>query len=89
MSQTKFVETFAGSTEQIRQAALKALEERRANHPKPKNNAELVAGSPMYFYCVSCGWLSDMLPENYFVARPRKLCSECQGMKEMGWLEGV
>jgi hypothetical protein len=76
-------------TEQIRLSALESLAQRRANPIQRVDNGELVAGSPLYFYCKSCGWLSDVMPENYFVGQPRRLCSECQGMKEMGWLEGA
>jgi len=40
-----------------KEAALKTLEERRANPPEQINNASLPAGSSMYFYCISCGQL--------------------------------
>ena len=73
-------------TEQGKEAALAALAERRANVPVKIDNASLMAGSPMYFYCISCGHQSDVLPESYF-GTPRKLCSECAALKELGWLE--
>lgn len=69
-----------------RVAALKALEQRRANKPEKVNNASLPAGSPMYFYCISCDWEAAVLPEGY-VSRPPKLCAECKAMSELGWLE--
>jgi hypothetical protein len=74
-------------TQQGREAAVAALRERRENKPNPIDNASLPAGSPMYYYCISCGHLSDTKPENWFVGQPRKLCSECQAMKDLGWLE--
>lgn len=73
-------------TTQGKQAALVALAERRANQPDPIDNASLVAGAPMYFYCISCGHLAEVLPESY-VSKPRKLCVECQALKDLGWLE--
>lgn len=69
-----------------RDTALQALRERRENKPEQINNARLPPGAPMYFYCISCGHLSDTLPESYTTA-PKKLCDECLAMKELGWLE--
>jgi hypothetical protein len=66
--------------------ALKALEQRRKNPPKQIDNSRLYAGSPMYFYCQSCGYQSDILPEAY-IGTPRKLCDDCQRLKDLGWLE--
>jgi hypothetical protein len=40
----------------------------------------------MYFYCISCGGLADVLPESY-IGRPSRLCKECQALKDLGWLE--
>ena len=73
-------------TEQGKEAALKALAKRRKDKPKQIDNASLFAGSPMYFYCVSCGHESDVLPED-FLNRPKKLCAKCQALKDLGWLE--
>lgn len=73
-------------TEQGREAALAALKERRENVPVKIDNASLIAGSPMYFYCISCGHQSDVLPESY-LGVPNKLCGECAALKELGWLE--
>jgi hypothetical protein len=69
-----------------RAAAEGALSLRRANKPEQVDNASLYAGSPMYFYCISCGAQCDCLPENY-LGTPKKLCCDCQDMKDMGWLE--
>ncbi len=67
-------------------AMLKALHDRRANPPERIDNASLYAGSPLYFYCLSCGWLADTVPENY-ITRPARLCLKCQELKDLGWLE--
>lgn len=69
-----------------KEAALKALADRRANKPERIDNSRLMAGSPMYYYCITCGHTSDVLPECHF-STPRKLCSECQALKDLGWLE--
>ena len=74
------------ATEQGKEAALEALAARREMQPDQVDNASLPAGAPMYFYCVSCGHQSDVLPENYFLTTPKKLCAECQALKHMGWL---
>jgi hypothetical protein len=66
--------------------ALEALASRRANQPKKIDNSSLPAGAPMYFYCLSCGHESDVKPENYLTA-PKKLCGECQALRDLGWLE--
>lgn len=74
------------ATLQGKEFALKKLAERRANKPAEINNSSLVAGSPMYFYCKSCGHVSDVLPESY-VTPPKRICSECEALKDLGWLE--
>lgn len=74
-------------TEQGREVALAGLRERRANRPEKIDDAKLPAGSPMHFYCISCGWLAEQKPENWYRHLPRKLCPECEAMKELGWLE--
>ncbi len=66
--------------------AQEQLKHRRANRPKQIDNASLHAGSSMYFYCATCGALSDVLPEGY-LGRPKKTCEECAALKEAGWLE--
>lgn len=76
----------APTTTRGKEAALAALAERRANQPKQKKNAALPAGSPMFFYCISCGHVSDVLPESY-MTRPARLCGECQALQDLGWLE--
>lgn len=69
-----------------KKAALEALAERRKHQPKQIDNGSLYAGSPMYYYCKSCGHQADVLPECH-IFPPRKLCSECQALKDLGWLE--
>ncbi len=69
-----------------KEKALEVLAERRANKPVRRDNSSLPAGSPMYYYCISCGHLSDCLPESHNCA-PSKLCTECQALKDLGWLE--
>lgn len=69
-----------------REQSLEALKDRRAHPPEQIDNASLYAGSPMYFYCRSCGWLADTKPEEYLTS-PKKLCDACQRMKDLGWLE--
>ena len=53
--------------EQAIQFALRQLVERREqNKDSPKvHNAQLKAGEPMTFYCVSCGAIADIKPELY------------------------
>ncbi len=60
------------------------LKYRRANRPKQIDNASLYAGSPMYFYCISCGHLADTKPESYTTS-PKRFCAECQAIKDAGW----
>ena len=78
--------TRALATTQGKEFALARLGERRANPPEQIDNGSLIAGSPMYFYCISCGWLADTKPESYLTP-VRKLCRECQALKDLGWLE--
>lgn len=66
--------------------ALGYLYDRRASRPTPIDNASLPAGSPMYFYCVACGHVSDVKAEDY-LRPPARLCDECQALKTCGWLE--
>lgn len=65
--------------------ALGALAARRENPPRHIDNASLHAGSPMYFYCIACGWLAETKPESYMTP-VRKFCTECQALKDLGWL---
>lgn len=73
-------------TTQGKAVALKALEERReANRDRESiDDASLYAGSLMHFDCLGCN-AGITAPENY-ITRP-KLCTECQALKDLGWLE--
>lgn len=73
-------------TENGKAFALTKLAERRKDVPVKVDNSSLIAGSPMFFYCVSCRHISDVKPEDY-VSEPKKLCEECEALKVCGWLE--
>lgn len=62
---------------------------RREDNAKVKqiDNADLVAGSPMYFYCRFCGALTDTLPEGY-LGRPRRVCTPCEVLEKLGAIPG-
>lgn len=66
---------------------LKALRERRANPPQKIDNGSLPSGSPMYYYCISCGALADVKNEGWFLVPPKTLCAPCQELSILGWLE--
>ena len=70
--------------QQMKLYALGQLKHRQENKPVKIINGTLHSGSPMYFYCAECGWLSDLLAEG-FISKPRRLCSECQLLKDKGW----
>lgn len=71
-----------------KEIALIQLADRKKNKPEKIDNASLYAGSPMYFYCLECGHLSDVVPECYIpsVGYPRRLCDGCEEIKDNGWL---
>ncbi|MDR2540660.1 MAG: hypothetical protein LBD11_02500 [Candidatus Peribacteria bacterium] len=73
------------ATQKGKKFALAALKERRQNPPEQVNNSSLRAGSPMYYYCNTCGHLSDVLPEAH-IGSPKRWCKECQALKDEGWL---
>jgi hypothetical protein len=75
------------ATSQGKEAALKALKERRerAKTEKKIDNARLVAGSDMYFDCIACGCQDIRVSESY--RTHPKMCPECAALKEMGWME--
>jgi hypothetical protein len=74
------------STEQGKEAALLALRYRRAHRPERIDNSTLLAGSPMYYYCISCGDVAEVLPEAH-LSKPKTFCKECQALIDCGWLE--
>lgn len=67
--------------------AVAALAERRQKNAglERKNNAELYAGSPMYYYCRLCG-AEIVLPECHDPPAPSH-CSDCSDLRELGWNE--
>ncbi|HWP61376.1 MAG TPA: hypothetical protein VN495_02135 [Candidatus Paceibacterota bacterium] len=78
------------AVEKGREHALAQLDARKTENRgvRRPSNSDFYAGSPMYFYCGSCGDLSDVKPESY---NPREdpikcLCGECEALKEKGWL---
>lgn len=72
-----------------RDAALAALEERlEKNAPHVINNADLPAGSPMYYHCHTCKALVAVKPEGWYVDPPPKHCVDCDALIEQGWLDG-
>ena len=50
------------------------------------DNSGLHAGSPMYFYCRTCGIPTEVLPEDYLFP-PMRDCSQCMGLQQEGWLK--
>ncbi|MEK9151964.1 MAG: hypothetical protein AAB692_01210 [Patescibacteria group bacterium] len=82
------METGQPATTKGKAVALEALKKRREENAKKEkiDNSRLHAGSPMYFYCISCDGLSDVLPESYLTP-PKQCCKECQALKDLGWLE--
>jgi hypothetical protein len=76
------------ATTQGKPFALEALKKRREENSKKVkiDNEKLYAGSPMYFYCISCDGLADTLPESY-ISPPKELCDECQALKDLNWLQ--
>jgi hypothetical protein len=71
----------------VKEAAVAALHNRRENRPVRIDNAALYAGSDMFYYCTSCGHVSDQMPETWFLGTPRSLCTECQALKDLDLLE--
>jgi hypothetical protein len=47
---------------------------------------KLYAGSAMIEYCEHCGWPSDIKHEEYFLAKPAKVCGECRELDRLGLL---
>ncbi len=47
------------------------------------DNSTLHAGSPMYYYCETCGLIADTLPEAWWRTRPQKFCWHCKEDKDL------
>lgn len=54
------------------------LAARRASAPEQIDNATLYAGSPMYYYCHSCGHLAAEMPEDWWEHPPPSNCDWCR-----------
>lgn len=66
----------------IAMAALKARQ--KANKKRVHvDNSLAHAGSPMYFYCPTCGG-EIVVPEDY-LTKP-KHCHDCRDMIDKGWM---
>lgn len=64
------------------------LDLRRDARPAQIDNGALPAGSPMYYYCKSCGHLVAELPEDWWETPPPQLCAYCVGLSADGLLDG-
>ncbi len=76
-------------SEYAKAKAFEMLEKRRNwSMATPQiNNGNLRAGQVMFFYCKCCGWVCDIMPEEYMMSTARPYCSECQGMIDRGLLK--
>jgi hypothetical protein len=74
------------ATEKGKKFALVALKKRQEKNKNKKrvDNSSLYAGSPMYFYCITCGG-EIIVPESYITRSD--FCIECQALKDAGWLK--
>ena len=68
----------------LKKELLAKLRERRANPPEQIDNASLYAGSPMFFYCLSCS--GEIIVPEAWIFKP-DLCSECTRLQKLGWLD--
>lgn len=50
------------------------------------DNVSLPAGSALYYYCKYCCILTGILAESDFRTRPKKCCSQCRELEQMGWV---
>ena len=78
------------TTQQGKAGALETLKRRREENTGKDWRAytrSLPAGSEMYYGCQSCNTVADVKPENWYVSLPKRLCDECQALKDCGWLE--
>lgn len=58
---------------------LAALAERRASAPERVDQSTLPAGSPITYYCESCGHVTKVNPEGWWrnEDRPPRFCTWC------------
>jgi hypothetical protein len=65
--------------------ALAALEQRRvSNIGQQIDNGELPAGSPMHYYCWSCGAHVATKPEEWYEDPPPHHCANCKDLLKAG-----
>ncbi|MFA6131588.1 MAG: hypothetical protein WC702_00770 [Patescibacteria group bacterium] len=84
-----YAEAFASLQEATDKARALAhlLSRRETNKGRAqKDNSGRRVGSPMYFYCESCGQ-EIVVPEEHFNSPRPRLCRKCKIMKNRGWLE--
>jgi hypothetical protein len=72
----------------LREKGEAALTYRKANRPEHIDNGALPAGANMTFYCVACGHIADIKPEEYLFP-VRKMCSECEGLAQLKLLKRI
>lgn len=60
---------------------------RQENAGKQIRNEDLVAGSPMYYYCHGCCILVDVKPETWVFNPPPKYCEACSELSKLGVLD--
>ena len=67
------------------EVAMEQYRKRVEDHKNDKhvNNADLHAGSPMYFYCPKCRDIRAVLSEGYTSSPPRH-CTPCEVLVEHG-----
>lgn len=73
-----------------KEKALTALKERRDKNKGEdwnKYSSSLTAGSPIYYGCIACNGVAEVKPENWVFGSVKKLCDECQALKDMEWME--
>lgn len=71
---------------ETKKLAFEQFVQRKKEAPEKINNASLVAGEPMFFYCNHCGVLTEKLHEE-FLFPPFVECSQCYGLSNLGWLD--
>lgn len=69
---------------------MERLQERREKmRGQQVDNGALPVGSPMYYYCHSCGVLVATLPEDWYKEPPPKHCDDCKPLIEEGLIDST
>jgi len=58
-------------------------ERRKKWKDKQTDNSNLLAGSPMYYYCMYCGAHVVTLPESFWLTEVKRVCPECRKHREI------